>query len=212
MGGEKEDKKPPHNRPSLKAHISFNNYPRWKDKLRENCFKRVRKDRNRLLWKLRLSDLKDQSVHHRSAFRDIFSDELKSIKDFSPDPNVVPDAAVDDAIWQYDGLHTAYQGDCEEILLEMQRIFYEDLRMDEPRKESEILIRNWDVEEDEYLSRVVYEHMQLNTEQVNLELLCTRLAEAHAEHLDRGSRLRPEFCTESRPCTSSVKLAVRLTL
>ena len=37
-------------------------------------------------------------------------------------------AEVDDALWQYDGLHTAYQGECEEILLEMQMIFYEDLR------------------------------------------------------------------------------------
>lgn len=36
-----------------------------------------------------------------------------------------------DALWEYDGLHTAYQGECEEILLEMQRIFYEDLRTEQ---------------------------------------------------------------------------------
>ena len=44
-------------------------------------------------------------------------------------------AEVDDALWQYDGLHTAYQGECEEILLEMQMIFYEDLRA-EPMQEA----------------------------------------------------------------------------
>jgi hypothetical protein len=37
-------------------------------------------------------------------------------------------------LWEYDGLHDAYQGECEEILLEMQKIFYEDLR-DETTRE-----------------------------------------------------------------------------
>ena len=36
----------------------------------------------------------------------------------------------DDVLWEYDGLHEAYQGECEEILLEMQRIFYEDIKME----------------------------------------------------------------------------------
>lgn len=74
-------------RPSLKSLASFNNYPKWKNKvltiwwfmakvwfisclcleffvwvtqiqLRENCFKRVREDRTRLLWKLRLPEAK----------------------------------------------------------------------------------------------------------------------------------------------------------
>ena len=42
--------------------------------------------------------------------------------------------STDDMIWEYDGLHTAYQGDCEEMLLEMQRLFYEDLRTEKTRK------------------------------------------------------------------------------
>ncbi|KAL3517914.1 hypothetical protein ACH5RR_020503 [Cinchona calisaya] len=243
MVGEKEEdqRRPPISRTSLKSHISFNNYPKWKDQLRENCFKRVREDRARLLWKLRLSDLKDQSIQHqdiiKSSFQSIVSDELKSIKDCSLDIDIGDPTLAsvdDDAIWEYDGLHTAYRGDCEEILLEMQRIFYEDLRMEESKQESEVLIRNWDDDEDAYLSRAVYEHMKLNSEQVekevwcpickqgelrensccicctlcelkldrgdevNLELLRIQLAEAHAEHLDRGCRLKPEFCTETR--------------
>lgn len=37
-------------------------------------------------------------------------------------------------LWEYDGLHNVYQGECEEILLEMQRIFYEDYRAEPTRK------------------------------------------------------------------------------
>ena len=35
-----------------------------------------------------------------------------------------------DELWEYNGLRDAHQGECEEILLEMQRIFYKDLRTD----------------------------------------------------------------------------------
>lgn len=62
----------------------------------------------------------------KTTFQDIVADEFKKIKDSSLDE--ISGMTVDDALWEYDGLHTAYQGECEEILLEMQRIFYEDLR------------------------------------------------------------------------------------
>lgn len=238
--GEEEDRRP-RSRPSLKTRISFNNYQSWKDKLRENCFKRVREDRTRLLWRLRLSDTKDQSLLYqdivKSTFQDIVSNELRRIKNSSLDENsgnLTPHQSNDDDIWEYDGLHAVYQGDCEEMLLEMQKIFYEDLTEEEFRNESNVSNRTWDDEEDEYLAHAVYEHMQLNGEQVknvvwcpvckqgelqqkchlicctlcqlkldrddeiNLELLRNRLAEAHTEHLDRGCRLKPEFSTESR--------------
>lgn len=45
-----------------------------------------------------------------------------------------PHQSNDDDIWEYDGLHAVYQGDCEEMLLEMQKIFYEDLAKEEFRK------------------------------------------------------------------------------
>ncbi|PIN19789.1 hypothetical protein CDL12_07520 [Handroanthus impetiginosus] len=227
-------------RPSLKTLASFNNYPKWKHKLRENCFKRVREDRTRLLWKLRLPGAKEQSANHEelilSTLQDIVSDELSKIKGSSLDESSEPisSSATDDMIWEYDGLHTAYQGDCEEILLEMQRIFYEDLRTEESRTEPERSVTTWEDEEDEYLAHVVYEHMQLNSEQAGEEVWCPickqgklqenghhiycsqcelklkrgdevdlnflrlRLGEAHIEHLDRGCRLRPEFCIETK--------------
>lgn len=66
----------------------------------------------------------------KSAFQGIVSDELKKIKDSSlsdclESSNSVSEAT--DELWEYNGLQDAHQGDCEEILLEMQRIFYEDL-------------------------------------------------------------------------------------
>ncbi|XP_048441378.1 uncharacterized protein LOC103942681 [Pyrus x bretschneideri] len=106
----------------------------------------------------------------KSAFQDIVSAELEKIKESSLDENVrsstsVPEA--NDMLWEYDGLTNVYQGDCEEILLEMQRIFYEDLTIHPTRKEeTEICVETWEDEEDEYLSQAVYEHMQLNDKQV----------------------------------------------
>ncbi|XP_022771616.1 uncharacterized protein LOC111314475 isoform X2 [Durio zibethinus] len=222
-------------RPSLKTHPRFNNYSFWKDKLRENCYKRVREDRSLLLWKMRLPA--PQSLNQKdsiiAAFEDIVSDELKKIKDSSltdcsESSNSFSKAS--DELWEYNGLQDAYQGECEEILLEMQRIFYEDHMTEPAGKEAEEPIVSWEDEEDEYLARAVYEHMQLNDEQiwcpickqgelqqnhqliyctlcklqlnrddeVNLDILRDRLAEAHGDHFDRGCRLKPKFCLETR--------------
>ncbi|XP_030961187.1 uncharacterized protein LOC115982663 isoform X3 [Quercus lobata] len=189
-----------------KTHSHFNNYHFWKHKLREKCYKRVREDRTRLLWKLRLPSSPNHNNNKvkdliQSAFEDIISDELKKIEDSSlNDCSKSPASALEanDVLWEYDGLHNVYQGECEEILLEMQRIFYEDYRAEPTRKEPQAHIETWEDEEDAYLARAVYEHMQLNDEQVNLDLLRVRLAEAHAEHLDRGCRLKPKFCMEAR--------------
>ncbi|XVF72357.1 hypothetical protein PTKIN_Ptkin12aG0115400 [Pterospermum kingtungense] len=225
-------------RSSLKTHAHFNNYSFWKNKLRENCYKRVREDRTRLLWKIRLPAL---SLNHKElmkcAFQDIVSDELKKIKDSSLTDCLESSNSVSkptDELWEYNGLQDACQGDCEEILFEMQRIFYEDLRTEPVGKEAEERIETWEDEEDEYLACAVYEHMQLKDDrahnqiwcpickqgelqqnhqliycslcklqlnrenEVNLDVVRNRLAEAHADHLDRGCRLKPKFCLETR--------------
>lgn len=71
-----------------------------------------------------------------SAFKDIVSDELKKMKDQQSGASEVPSSlsGEDDVLWEYDGLHTADKGECEEILLEMQRIFYEDIRSELSQK------------------------------------------------------------------------------
>lgn len=53
----------------------------------------------------------------KCAFQDIVSDELNKIK------------RTDELLWEYEGPH---QGECQDILLEMQRIFYQDLNSQSP--------------------------------------------------------------------------------
>lgn len=76
----------------------------------------------------------------KTTFQDIVADEFKKIKDSSLDE--MSGIEVDDALWEYDGLDTAYQGECEDILLEMQRIFYEDLRT-EPSTRGKLVNQSW---------------------------------------------------------------------
>ncbi|KAK7250426.1 hypothetical protein RIF29_32864 [Crotalaria pallida] len=204
-------------RASLKSESEFNNYESWKHKDVVRC-----------------------------AFKDIVSDELSKIKQHSSVSSTllynssadifISDSHMDDdLLWDYnDGLHdtTTYEGgDCEDILLEMQKLFYDDLN-------SHPLINDldstWEGEVDEYLAQAVYQHMQLNADKVhreeiwcpickqgelkedrklmyctlcqlrlnkdnelNLDFLRDRLAEAHSEHLDRGCRLKPRFCIKT---------------
>lgn len=156
---------------------------------------------------------------------------MKKIKN-RPDATEVPSSLSgdDDVLWEYDGLCTADKDECEEILLEMQRIFYEDIKLELSEKEAERSIVLED-EEDEYLAFAINQYMQLSDgkeqiwcpickkgelqenchliycslcqlklnrgDEVNLSLLKDRLAEAHEEHLNRGCRLKPEFCIET---------------
>ncbi|KFK23632.1 hypothetical protein AALP_AAs74839U000600 [Arabis alpina] len=204
-----------------------------KRKLRESCFRRVREDRTSLLWKLRLSNCQssDQKEIINSAFQDIVSDELKKIEDSSRNITVTPDS--DDILWEYEGLKYDYEGDNEEILLEMQQMFYKDLISETaPINGSYDQIETWEDEEDEYLATLVSQNMLLNSErqnqiwcpickqgelmenhghiycnmcelqlnkaeEVNLNILQERLAEAHFQHLERGCRLKPKFSVQS---------------
>lgn len=67
----------------------------------------------------------------QSAFRDIVSDELQKIK-----PAHVTDSRKnsvfknDDLLWEYDGLHedNSIEIESEAILIEMERLLYEELR------------------------------------------------------------------------------------
>ncbi|XP_028234474.1 uncharacterized protein LOC114414410 isoform X2 [Glycine soja] len=169
-------------RPSLKSDVPFNKYELWKHKLRDNCYKRVREDRTRLLWKFRYNQQEEEDIV-KCAFQDIVSDELNKIK------------RTDELLWEYEGPH---QGECQDILLEMQRIFYQDLNSQSTIQDLECDIETWEDEVDEYLARAVFEHMQLNEDELTLDFLRDRLAEAHTEHLDKGCRLKPKFCMRTK--------------
>uniref|UniRef100_A0A803L858 RPA-interacting protein n=1 Tax=Chenopodium quinoa TaxID=63459 RepID=A0A803L858_CHEQI len=194
MEGKKKQLKPERQPLKTLNHIS------WKEKLKESCYRRVKEDRSRLLWNSRspLLQSSDQKDFIHSAVKDIFSDELKKLKNQRSDASELPSSlsGEDDILWEYDGPHTADKSECEEILLEMQRIFYEDIELELSQKEAEKSIVLED-EEDEYLALALDQYMQLNDGKVNLSLLKDRLAEALEEHLDRGCRLKPEFCIET---------------
>lgn len=66
-----------------------------------------------------------------TAFRDIVSDELQKIKQTSSSKNQITFVPNDsDLIWEFDGLHTSSstETESEELMLEMERVLYEDLR------------------------------------------------------------------------------------
>ncbi|KAI3860886.1 hypothetical protein MKX03_002502 [Papaver bracteatum] len=217
----------------------------WKQKLREKCLKRIQEDRNHLLWKTRLpssvSSEAPPSLNQKdiidSTFRNLVSDELRKMKDCCPDTSTSDDTMLDDAIWEYDGncMAKATENECEEIMIEMQRIFYEDLRDQQSRAEHAECLNTWEEEEDDYLAQAAFEHLQLSdcqackrvvwcpickkgelqensdlmycnrckfrlakANEVDLEFLRLRLEEAHSEHLDRGCRMTPKFCMETR--------------
>ncbi|KAG1328233.1 RPA-interacting protein [Cocos nucifera] len=140
-------------------------HPNWKEKLRQNCLRRVQKERAQLLWKIRSSgqqSLKEKEIVE-TAFKDIVSDELQKIEQSSLSKNQITFVLNNsDLIWEFDGLHTSgsTETESEELMLEMERLLYEDLREELIRRELEVL-----EEEDEYLARTVFEHMQLNDEQ-----------------------------------------------
>ncbi|CAD5327718.1 unnamed protein product [Arabidopsis thaliana] len=201
-------------RTSNKSQPDFD-YSIRKQKFRENCFRR-------------------EIIN--CAFQDIVSDELKKIEDSSRNlsGNKTLTEDCDDILWEYEeGLKGVYEGDSEEILLEMQQIFYKDLLSETNVNGSFVQIETWEDEEDDYLAALVSQNMCLNSEQeesqiwcpickkgelmenhrhidcnmcdmqlnkgeeVNLNILQERLAEAHGEHLQRGCRLKPEFSVQS---------------
>nr|GEW12739.1 hypothetical protein [Tanacetum cinerariifolium] len=117
-------------------------------KLRENCCKRVRADSFCGKRGYQNQSFKRQELI-KSSFQDIISDELKKMKETpmkSCSETLSADAETsDDMIWEYDGIHEAYQ---------------------------DSTIDAWEDEEDEYLARLVFENMQLNDDKVGKELWC----------------------------------------
>ncbi|KAH0460911.1 hypothetical protein IEQ34_008486 [Dendrobium chrysotoxum] len=143
-------------RENLKTH-----HPNWKEKLRQSCLKRVREERALLLRKIRSKGRQASSQKEvvESTFWCIVTDELEKIK-VSPlgDGNGISNSKNDDILWEYDQLCSEIES--EDLMMEMERILYIDLREEKIRRELELI-----EEEDDYLARAVFEHMQINDEQ-----------------------------------------------
>ncbi|ONK73202.1 uncharacterized protein A4U43_C04F28350 [Asparagus officinalis] len=147
-------------RESLKSH-----HTTWKDKLRQNCLRRIREERARLLWKIRSNEpTADKKVIVGSAFRDILSDELQKIK--QPPSRDCQETSMSkdvDFLWEYDGPNAdnSVEIESEDILIEMERLLYEELREEMIKRELEAY-----EEEEDYLARAVFEQIQLDNKQV----------------------------------------------
>ncbi|KAG8068687.1 hypothetical protein GUJ93_ZPchr0005g16129 [Zizania palustris] len=141
--------------------------PDWREELRINCLKRVKEERVHLLWKNRTHGPlpANDTIKMESAVRDIIFDELEKLKQYG-DGKEDQEA---DMIWEYHGPHATKPVETanEDILLEMERLLYEDLREESIRKELEALD-----EEDAYLAQAVFDHMELNDKETNAKLWC----------------------------------------
>ncbi|KAL5232096.1 hypothetical protein ABZP36_030872 [Zizania latifolia] len=136
---------------------------RHKDKLRINCLKRVKEERVHLLWKNRTHGPlpSNDMVKVKSSVRDIISDELEKLKNYE-------DGKEDqqaDMIWEYQEPQAPKpdEAENEDILLEMERLLYEDLREEFIQKELEALD-----DEEAYLAQAVFDHMQLDDKELHV--------------------------------------------
>ncbi|XP_065029896.1 uncharacterized protein LOC135586866 isoform X2 [Musa acuminata AAA Group] len=140
-------------------------HPDLKEKLRQCCLERIKEERNQLLWKIRSNRQQSQETEDivESTLREIVSDELQRMQ-----PSLVENqrnivSKNNDVIWEFDGLHleNSTETASEELMLEMQRLLYEDLREELIRRELEFFEK-----EDEYLAQAVLENMNLNDNQL----------------------------------------------
>ncbi|KAK8946890.1 hypothetical protein KSP39_PZI006614 [Platanthera zijinensis] len=149
-------------RESLKTH-----HPNWKEKLRQNCLKRVGEERALLLWKIRSNghqaSNKKEVIH--STFRHIVIGEFEKIKELPfGDCHGISNSENVDILWEYD--HLCSETESEDLMMEMEKILYRDLREERIRRgpedgnELELI-----EEEDEHLARAVLEHMKIADDQ-----------------------------------------------
>ncbi|XP_074585943.1 uncharacterized protein LOC141841661 [Curcuma longa] len=142
-------------------------HPDWKEKLEKCCLDRMKEQRAQLLWKMRSSAQQSHAEKNimESTLRDIVSDELQKIKQSSSHENQRNLTSYSsDFVWEFDGLseERSTEIESENLMLEMQRLLYEDLREEYIRRELEFF-----EEEDKYLAEAVLDHMNLSDDQIS---------------------------------------------
>ncbi|KAL2641879.1 hypothetical protein R1flu_009466 [Riccia fluitans] len=124
---------------------------KWKEKFMENVVQRVKRERNQLLWDIRLAAVptanSDKNDIVGSAFEQIVADELLKVKQSEvlqgqdgQEVNNLQDE--EDMLWEYDPPDpTAELGDdeYEALMIAMEQALYEDLRAEIVSREAAIL-------------------------------------------------------------------------
>ncbi|XP_031476767.1 uncharacterized protein LOC116248236 isoform X1 [Nymphaea colorata] len=173
--GDRMDEHRPR-RTLLKTHK-----PNWKDKLRENCLRRVRRDRERLLWRFRHNEQLSQDMV-TSAFRDIVCDEYQKIRQSTFGiSDKISETSGDDPLWEFNSLDVICESNEREyieLMTEMERLLHEDIAAQVIKRDRQLLEDYERIvdDEDKYLAQAVFEHMQLNEKQVDRVWcpVCTR--------------------------------------
>ncbi|KAL5189294.1 RPA-interacting protein A [Glycine soja] len=184
-------------RPSLKSDAPFNKYQLWKHKLRNNCYKRVREDRTRLLWKFRCSQQEEDIV--KCAFQDIVSDEFNKMKH------------TDEMLWEYEGPpDTTYQDlECDietwedEVDQYLARAVCEHMQLNEDEAHGKEIwcpiCKQGELKDNHNIICCTCCELRLHkASKLTLDFLLDRLAKVHTEHFDKGCRLKPKFCMRTK--------------
>lgn len=119
-------------------------HPHWKEKFRESCLQRVKKERNRLLWKIRSAGKSLQVCRDvtESAFRHILSDEITRPKQTSGSQHSCGGTDCDSMLWEYELIETLSelsQEDYEELMIAMENILHEEMHTKFQEKEATLL-------------------------------------------------------------------------
>eukprot|EP00250_Pteridium_aquilinum_P005718 c15771_g1_i1 orf=441-1181(-) len=107
-------------------------HPHWKHKLRDNCLQRVKKNRNQILWKIRLGGhaLPTSQEGANIAFSDILVDEIDRLKQTTDGGTSHVRSDLDTMLWEYEpseALSELGNEDYEELMIAMQNILYEEM-------------------------------------------------------------------------------------
>eukprot|EP01018_Ginkgo_biloba_P039566 Gb_40270 [translate_table: standard] len=105
-------------------------------------------------------------------------------------------------LWEYepcDGISELAQEEYEQIMLEMKKILHEDIPDTKVRDAASIKdSEKASVFEDDSLAASLFDQLQLQRDQVDLDFVRKRLSEVLKEHHTSGCICQPVFCIDDR--------------
>lgn len=119
-------------------------HPHWKEKFRENCLRRVKKDRHQLLWKIRSSGKPSHASKEvaGSAFSQIITEEIDRLQQTNGVQESFAGTDNDRMLWEYESPNALLeldQEDYEELMMAMESILHDELQTEREEKEAALL-------------------------------------------------------------------------
>lgn len=116
--------------------------PHWKEKLRESCLQRVKKERRQLLWKIRSAGKSSPQDVAGSALGQILTDEINRLKHAKGSEKPHAETDYDAMLWEYEPYDDSAgldKEDYEEFMIAMERILHEEMQTEKMEKEAALL-------------------------------------------------------------------------